>query len=214
MGLRVNPKFVAPVLAVIYRVWFRTLRFTVINRKHFDRGRKDARRLVIALWHDELFPMPGYNRSCKLKLAIVVSQSRDGELIARMLESLGFRTARGSSTRGGLRALVEVRRLMRDEHMDVAITVDGPRGPRHEVKEGAVYLAARTGSLIQPVRAVCNRAKRFKSWDRFQMPWPFSHVQLIFGEPYAIETSEAGDADEALLKRETARLKEKLDALA
>ena len=208
--MHVNPLAFVPLLAKVYRVWYATLRLRLVDVRHLEEARVSGKPLVLALWHDELFVMPGYRKTTRMDVVIIVSQSKDGEFIARLLEKLGFRTARGSSTRGGVRALVEVRRLMRENGADAAVTVDGPRGPRHEVKEGAVYLAARSGALLLPMRAVYSRAKRFASWDRFQAPWPFSRVRFIFGQAYAVPA----DLDAEGLAREAAKLKERLDGLA
>lgn len=142
--------------------------------------------MVCAIWHDELFPLVFLHR--KENVVAVVSQSRDGDLLSRVLQGQGIHLARGSSSRGGVKALVSSIRQVLDDHRDAVITVDGPRGPRHRTKDGAIYLAMKTGALIVPVRVKMSRTKVFlKAWDRFQLPWPFSTCIVFYGTPYQLK---------------------------
>ncbi|THB66345.1 MAG: DUF374 domain-containing protein [Desulfovibrio sp.] len=211
MGLKVNPVRFAPVAAFLYKIWAATMRLGMVNDHILHSTLESGETFVVALWHDELFIMPAYKRKYGFDMLTVVSQSRDGEFISRMLERLGFYTVRGSSSRGGLRAMVQARKLMREKRMFAAVTVDGPRGPRHEVKEGAVYLAAKTETRILPLRVEYSRAKRFSSWDRFQLPWPFTRCTVTLGEPYHVQETELGPE---AMARESLKLKERLDGLA
>ncbi|MGE4263755.1 MAG: lysophospholipid acyltransferase family protein [Desulfovibrio sp.] len=183
--MRINPNLISPALTLVYRAWVRSIRFD-------DRGDLSilldalatGRPLMLAIWHAELFALTGYGM-CRLdgKLATVVSDSRDGEIIAQVLERIGYGTARGSSTRGGLKALIALRRHMDQGRIGV-ITVDGPRGPRHKVKDGAVYLAHKTGALLFPVRSRPAVRHVFeRSWDRFELPMPFCRCPVYFGAP-------------------------------
>lgn len=183
--MRINPSLISPALTLLYRAWVRSIRFD-------DRGElrvildalATGRHLMLAIWHAELFALTGYGM-CRLdgKLATVVSDSRDGEIIAQVLERIGYGTARGSSTRGGLKALIALRRHMDQGRIGV-ITVDGPRGPRHKVKDGAVYLAHKTGALLFPVRSRPAVRHVFeRSWDRFELPMPFCRCPVYFGAP-------------------------------
>ena len=126
------------------------------------------------------------------------------------MEALGLRTARGSSSRGGVKALLQAARIMRDEHYNTCTPVDGPKGPRHQVKDGSVFLAMRTPAHIVPLRAFMEKAKVFRSWDRFQLPLPFSRVHIVFGEPYLPEST---DINGETLARERQKLQERLEAL-
>ncbi|MDP3427571.1 MAG: lysophospholipid acyltransferase family protein [Humidesulfovibrio sp.] len=143
-----------------------------------------GRPVMLAIWHEEIFALTGFGSTVLSgRLATVVSDSRDGELIDQVLQRIGFATARGSSTRGGLKALSQLRQHMLDGRIGV-ITVDGPRGPRQEAKEGAVYLAQKAGALIFPVRSRPSSAYVFKrSWDHFQLPLPFCVCEVLIGEP-------------------------------
>ena len=115
-------------------------------------------------------------------VAVIVSQHRDGEIISRMVEGIGYRTIRGSSTRGGLEALHEFTRAASEGH-SLAITTDGPQGPPRKCKPGAVLAAARTAFPILPAAAAAVHAWTFDSWDRFFIPKPGSIVYLTYGDP-------------------------------
>lgn len=183
--MRVNPSLVSPALTLLYRAWIRSIRFDDGGglRVLLDAWASE-KPVMLAIWHAELFSLTGYGlRRLDGKLATVVSDSRDGELIAQVLTRIGYGTARGSSTRGGLKALIALKRYIDQGRIGV-ITVDGPRGPRHKVKEGAVYLAHKTGAVLFPVRARPASKHVFaRSWDRFELPMPFCRCQVAFGEP-------------------------------
>lgn len=168
----------------LYRLWCRSIQYTEINRKAIEDTADQGRSVVLCLWHDELFPLIYLKR--QLRIIALVSQSGDGELLAGVLERMGLETARGSSTRGGVKALLAAARRMRQEGLCACVTVDGPRGPRHEVKEGAVFLAAQTGAPVVPIRLFMTRRKLFQSWDRFQLPLPFSRVAMVCGDAYNV----------------------------
>ena len=131
----------------------------------------------------------------------MTSRSFDGEYIARFLTRFGFGAIRGSSSRGGVRGLVEMIRLMR-EGVPMAFTVDGPRGPRYEAKSGPVMLAKKTGNPILPFVIECSSYWQIKSWDRLQIPRPFARAKVIYAEP--IFVPEDGDDEGVRLKLQTA----------
>jgi len=135
---------------------------------------------IYALWHAQQLPLTLRHRT--ENIAVIVSQHRDGEIISRMVEGIGYRTIRGSSTRGGSEALHEFTRAASEGH-SLAITTDGPQGPARECKPGAVLAAARTGFPIVPAAAAAIRAWTFDSWDRFSIPKPGSIVYLTYGDP-------------------------------
>jgi lysophospholipid acyltransferase (LPLAT)-like uncharacterized protein len=113
--------------------------------------------------------------------AILISTHRDGEIIAQVAQRLGFDVIRGSSTRGGTRAVLEILRNMSGRR--VAVTPDGPRGPRGKVEPGLIQLAAKAGWKIYPLGFAVSRAWRARSWDRFAIPWPFARIVCRLGEP-------------------------------
>ena len=139
------------------------------------------------------------------RVAVMISRHGDGELIAQIAERLGFKAARGSSSRNGAKASLEMVRSCADRPW--AITPDGPRGPRGSVAPGVVWLAARGGRPIVPVGVAASRAKYCRSWDRFAVPWPFAKVTAVFGDPIEIP---AEDMDEATLNSLYAKLGQQL----
>ena len=209
MRIPVSPRFIGAVLAFVVRLWHLTLRVKRVNNEVFTDPELRAKRPVIMLWHDEIFPLiPAHAGE---RMACVVSQSKDGEILTRVLESFGFMTVRGSSSRGGMRALIAAKRIMDEQGVGIIFTVDGPRGPRHKVKPGAVFLAGHAGSPIVPVRAVMSRAKVFhRAWDKFQLPWPFSRCTIIYGDPVFLP--ELGDDPEEM-QRQCEQLEQIMNSL-
>ncbi len=159
---------------------FTTVRFERSGTEHFEELRALGRPVVFVFWHDQLLPLAHVHR--EEGVVVLVSEHADGEYIARILERQGFGTARGSSTRSGARGLRGLVRALRAGN-DVAITPDGPRGPRHRFKEGALMAARLTDHPIVPLAAGASAAWRFDSWDRFMVPRPFSRVRVAYGEP-------------------------------
>ncbi len=196
-------------IALVYRLWCSSLRYEQIGRNLAEDLYAQGQPFILALWHNELL-VPTFCRG-KWRAGAIISQSRDGEILTQIMKRLDFRSIRGSSSRGGVRALLSAKKAMLQHREVVCITVDGPRGPRHKVKDGAIFLAQMTGVPIIPMRAYIPKAKVFhKAWDRFRLPLPFSRVCVLFGQPYTL----APDAlDEEGLARERARLEEKMNAL-
>jgi len=121
-------------------------------------------------------------------ITAIASQSKDGDLGAYLLNKYGFIPVRGSSSRGGTKALLQAKGYVNHGH-DIVITVDGPRGPRFDVKPGAIYLAKIAHVLILPVIFQIDHFIAFNSWDRFIVPLPFTTVTAIYGEPILLNTS-------------------------
>jgi lysophospholipid acyltransferase (LPLAT)-like uncharacterized protein len=139
--------------------------------------------LLFAIWHRDYFPIYTYARGSGA--CVIVSRSADGEILARMLARHGYRTVRGSSTRGATRGLIDLARVVAGG-ADAAVAVDGPKGPLQRAKPGIVLLAKITGCPIVPLGAGMSRFKAFGSWDRFRLPLPFSRVVLTAGEPIRV----------------------------
>ena len=156
-----------------------TWRVRVVNGETVGAVRAAGQRVIFTLWHGELLPLLWAHRG--QGIAVVISEHRDGEIIARIAESLGYRTVRGSTSRGGSRALIGLMRELDAGH-DAAVTPDGPRGPAHVFAPGAAIAAQRTGVPLLPVRCMATRAWRLKSWDRFMIPKPFARVDISYGE--------------------------------
>ncbi len=209
-----KPSLSSPLLSwltyLVYKAWCSTLRFSFENQEELFTIWNGGSPFILALWHDELFPsiyVPQYLD--EFKLMTVASQSKDGELITSILHRLGYIVARGSSSRGGLHALLGMARTMRKEKICPAITVDGPKGPRHKVKDGIFFLAHKAQAPIIPMRCRLSRAKIFhKSWDRFQLPLPFSKVHVRFGAPIFAVTEKI---DENFLMQARSELEDALN---
>ena len=133
-------------------------------------------------------------------------RSRDGEVLSGVLGALGYRTVRGSTSRGGAPALRRLIKTLR-AGQDVGMASDGPRGPAWRVQPGIIHLAARTGAPIIPIIFGAARAKTFASWDRFCLPCPFTRVAVVFGRPVRVPP----DADEALLEEKRRALEAEMD---
>jgi len=176
--------------AWLVRVLGASWRIERVNMAERDRRVRAGERYVFAFWHSRMLPLVFTHRGSGA--AVLISQHRDGELIARIIERLGFTTARGSSTRGGEEGLREMLRVA-ESGRAIAITPDGPRGPAEQVKPGLVYLASRTGFPVLPVASAASRAWRFRSWDRFRFPWPFARVVVGYGAPIAVPRSLDAD---------------------
>ncbi len=150
-----------------------------------------GRPFILATWHGRILPSVWFWR--QRGMVVVISENFDGEWIARIVTRFGYGTARGSSSRGGARAVRQLVRAARQT--STAFTVDGPRGPAGVVQPGAVWLAKATGHAIVPFHAEADRHWTLGSWDRTQIPKPFARVVMALGEPLSV----AADADAAAL---------------
>jgi lysophospholipid acyltransferase (LPLAT)-like uncharacterized protein len=175
-----------------------TWRFRSVNEEAYQAERSAGRAVVLALWHGEMLPLLYYHRN--REIAVLVSEHGDGEIIARILASFGFRLIRGSTSRGAARALIAVDREL-DAGFDVGITPDGPRGPRHSVAPGAMLAAHRAGVRIVPLAASASAYWQLGSWDGFMIPKPFARVTIAYGDPLMVQAEssrEAGEKTEVL----------------
>jgi lysophospholipid acyltransferase (LPLAT)-like uncharacterized protein len=179
------------------------------NRKEY-RGEEHPQQFwaqsqyfIIAFWHQRLLMMPFLRHQGRV--GMLISQHRDGEYIARAVESFGIDSVRGSTTRGGLSALRGMERFLRTG-ANVAITPDGPQGPKHIVQIGVIELARLTGAPILPVTYSASRKKIFGSWDNFILPLPFGKVVYIWGEPLFVFR----DANKEQLEEARVQLQDRL----
>ena len=155
--------------------------------------RRERRPIVFALWHGDMLPLLYQHRD--EGVSVLISEHRDGELIARVAESLGFRTVRGSTSRGASRALVGLARELAAGH-DVAITPDGPRGPARSFAPGVLIAAQRANAPVIAVGVVAESAWRLRTWDRFKIPRPFSSVRIAYSDPVTLDAGSAREAAE------------------
>ncbi len=162
--------------------------------RHVGRARVDAARfgcgpVLFAFTHGVLLPLAYSHR--RRAIHVLISESRDGEIIARVTGKLGFGSVRGSSTRGGQRAVLQMVARGREGY-DLAITPDGPKGPRGSVSPGVIAVAARCGLPIIPVGVAADRAHEARSWDRFLVPLPFARVWVVYGAAMRIDGANGG----------------------
>ena len=174
-----------------------TIRYEVEGWENFEAISTAGKLPIYAFWHDRIFASTYFFRD--RGIAVITSQSKDGEYIARFIQRLGYGAIRGSSTRGGVGALVEMIKAMR-AGVPTAFTVDGPKGPRYEAKPGAVLLAKKSGNPIMPFVVECERFKTVGSWDRLQIPMPFSRAKVLIGEPLYVGAEASGEEIEAKRK--------------
>lgn len=167
------------------------------NGKNLD----EAKPIIFCLWHDELFPLMQVKRD--LDVVCIVSSSKDGTILNNLLSRLGTHTVAGSSRRDGLKALLSTVRMMKQEGMHTCITVDGPMGPRHKTKDGAFLLAQKANARIIPVRLFMHNSFKMPSWDKFQIPLPFSKVDVLLSDGFFVT--------EELTKENLSMYREKLE---
>ena len=166
-----------------------TLQWRVEGLEHYDAIIASGRQPVMAFWHGRILPATYYFR--RRGIVVITSENFDGEWIARIIGRFGFGTARGSSSRGGLKAMLQLVRDM-ERGKPAGFTLDGPRGPARAAQPGAIWLAQRTGNPVLPFHLEASSHWTMKSWDRTQVPKPFSTVSLVIGDPMEVPR-DAGD---------------------
>lgn len=184
------------VLRALARTWrMRRMQYAPVQAIR-DRGQP----VIFTLWHGEMLPLLWCHRG--EGVSILISEHADGEIIARAAESLGYRTVRGSTTRGADRALLGLCRVV-ESGRDIAITPDGPRGPARRFAPGALIVSQRTHAPIIPIVAVASRVWRLKSWDGFIIPKPFARITVSYGPPSPVCADTPRDAIGAAPRFET-----------
>ena len=184
---------------VLIRVLATTWRFRVTNGEAIRALRSRRQPFIFAFWHGTMLPLVWLHRD--QGVPVVISEHRDGEIIARIVERLGFRTIRGSSTRGAARALLGIVREL-ENGAEVAVTPDGPRGPARKFASGALVAAQRVGVPIVGIGVDASRTWRLKSWDRFMIPKPFSRVNVVYTTPTCVAAVSAREAEDEAPKFE------------
>jgi len=172
-----------------------TLRWQVEGLHHFEAIVASGRQPVMAFWHGRILPATLYFR--RRGIVVITSENFDGEWIARIIERFGYGTARGSTTRGGQKALIQLVRDM-EAGKPAGFTLDGPRGPARVAQPGAIWLARRTGNPVLPFHLEASSAWNLRSWDRTQIPKPFSTVALVVGEPMYVPADTPDEQLEAV----------------
>lgn len=183
-----------------------TLRWRTEGLEHFDAIVGSGRQPIMAFWHGRILPATYYFR--RRGIVVITSENFDGEWIAGIIERFGYGTARGSTSRGGLKALLQLKRDLA-AGKPAGFTVDGPRGPARVAQPGAVWLAKATGNPVLPFHLEADRFWSVNSWDRTQIPKPFATVAIAMGEPFTVRE----DADAAEIERSRLLLESRLKTL-
>lgn len=168
-----------------------TWRYRVRDDEGLRRLRASRRPFIFALWHGQLLPLLYHHRD--QGVTVLISEHGDGEIIARIARHFGFRTVRGSTSRGAARALLELVREVKAGN-ELAITPDGPRGPALSFAPGTLIVAQRSGAPILPIVVGVPFAWRLRSWDRFLIPKPFARITVAYGDPIEIDAATAREA--------------------
>jgi lysophospholipid acyltransferase (LPLAT)-like uncharacterized protein len=184
-------KTIGFVAACVIRLWVGTLRYCYrpLGPNLDPNSRGFTGRFIYAFWHENIL-VPAYHYG-RRDVHVLISQHADGQLIAEVVRHLRFRVVAGSTTRGGVEAVRQMLRLSRPAHL--AITPDGPRGPRRRVQPGVIYLAARTGLPVVPFGIAYANAWRMRSWDRFAVPRPWSLAVCVTGRPIHVPENVGKD---------------------
>jgi lysophospholipid acyltransferase (LPLAT)-like uncharacterized protein len=177
--LRAVPAIAPPVI----RTLFSTLSVRIHNRRVWDEYVVPRKAFIGVVWHKDFFFALDYFR--RRHVVVMVSRSKDGELVSRTIRRLGYQTVRGSSSAGGKEALHEVTRMIRDG-WGSAIIADGPRGPARVSKMGAIVASKESGVPIIPLGCHAERSWRLRNWDQTMIPKPFSRTVVAFGDPFVV----------------------------
>ena len=175
-----------PLFYYFLRCYLYLLRIRVVGEEIALGCLADYGRLIVAVWHQRLLPALAYVMKFRhFEPIIMISQSRDGELTARLTKRLGFVPVRGSSTRGGTTALVAILKAL-EKNPAVVHIVDGPTGPKGIVKPGLISMAQVSGAVVLPLIVSAKKAWIIESWDKFLVPKPFSEVTIEWGQPFVV----------------------------
>jgi lysophospholipid acyltransferase (LPLAT)-like uncharacterized protein len=203
-----------PPIVYLFLLFLRiTIKIEHVNKEGIDRLRERKEGMLACFWHGRLLAMPFAYEGGRLK--VLISRHRDGEFIARIIRYFGIGTVRGSHRKGAVSSVREILAELRQGTV-IAITPDGPKGPRYHVKQGIIEMARITQSPIVPVTYSASKKKVFDSWDRFVLPYPFSKVLFVWGDPVYVARDVDGDAIEAVrqaMEKTLVSLTEAADAM-
>lgn len=174
-----------------------SLRLEVEGWNQVEKLLDKEQSLIFSSWHGKSWVPAYFLRD--LGIYALTSMSRDGSYMTKILENLGWKTIRGSSSRGASRSLLSLYRKLKQGE-NTALTPDGPTGPIYEVKAGVIFLQQKAESLIVPIGVDARWKKNFRSWDNYMLPLPFSKTALIFGEPFAFSKQLKMETKQEILK--------------
>lgn len=207
MKLPTKQQLLATLAAGLARLIFCTIRLRVIDNAGFLKNPPDGPRILV-FWHNRIpaiaiaflrhYPT---RHSSRKGVSVLTSPSKDGDILAGVMAHLGMGAVRGSSSRRGSTAVRELTALL-ESGTDLAITPDGPRGPKYSLGLGAIFLAQKTGTPIMPLHARYHRAIKLKTWDNFAIPLPFSRIDITI-DSYVVIASDSPNLEIDRLKLET-----------
>jgi lysophospholipid acyltransferase (LPLAT)-like uncharacterized protein len=206
MKIRLHPAVESFLGALLIRLLGITWRIRWRGEENLRKAREISDQLIFGFFHGRLLALSWSHRGRKIH--VLASEHRDGDLMGRTIEWLGFGHLKGSTSRGGGRAIREMRSVL-GRGFDIGLTVDGPRGPRGKVQQGATELGRLSGSAVVPVSNTASRRRLLRSWDRFQIPMPFARIIVEYGEPFVVPR----DCDEHERERFRKRLEDSLAGL-
>jgi lysophospholipid acyltransferase (LPLAT)-like uncharacterized protein len=205
---RIQIPIIAAAVYAVIRTLGPTLRYEVLGWQHAERVYASRKQCIWAFWHRVIIPIVWWRRNHGV--VIMNTTAFDGQWTRKVIEWLGFGTAQGSSSRGGLRGLAVMARRL-DEGLDCGFTIDGPRGPRYVAKPGPVMLARKTGCPVMVFHIGVDRGMTFeKTWDHFLLPMPFARAVILFSPPiYVPKNADAAtlEAKHAEMQRELERVR-------
>jgi lysophospholipid acyltransferase (LPLAT)-like uncharacterized protein len=206
---RIQIPFIAAAVYSVIRTLGPTLRYEVLGWQHAERVHASGKRIIWAFWHRIILPIVWWHRNHGV--VVMNTTAFDGQWTRKVIEWLGFGTAQGSSSRGGLRGIAVMARRL-EEGLDCAFTIDGPRGPRYVAKPGPVMLARKTGCPIVVFHIGVDRGITFKkTWDHFLLPMPFARAVILFAPPIFVPKDANGEvmaAKHAEMQRELERVRD------
>ena len=187
-----------------------TSRITWVQKSILDDTLQKYPSLIYTSWHGRQVFLTWVQR--KTKAWVLISKSKDGEFIARAIELFGMRSVRGSSSKGGAEALMQLKQKL-DEGGCLGVTPDGPRGPQRRVKDGIIFLAQKTGKPILPMVWSSKRKWIFKAWDDFWVPKPFNHIAVAYSQPVYVEKTDDPETKKQELEQKLNLLTDQTDQI-
>lgn len=201
-----SPKILSSLAYFFIGLMVKTMRFEYVGKEKEETVSR-KRNGILAFWHNRLL-MFGFIYKNQNDAYMMISRSRDGELISRFVSHLGINSIRGSSSKGGKTAFKTLAKLLKKGY-HAAITPDGPRGPRYRVQKGAINLSKISGAPIVPATYNASWKKVFNSWDQFILPLPFSRIVVIYADPVTVPR----DADAQMIEEKRVELENKLNEI-
>lgn len=210
LSKRVQIRALGFLMHWILRGFGMTLRCRTFGEENLQKAEAGGRVPIYAIWHHSIVSSTYMLRG--RGIGVLGSHSFDAEYTARVIQKFGFGSIRGSSSKGGARGMLRMIRAMK-AGVPMGFTADGPRGPRHEAKSGAVFLAGSTGNALLPMTVEPEKYWQLNSWDKLKLPKPFSRAALIYGEPIFVDKKAGEDIIEAKRQQLEKSLNE-LEAIA